>query len=201
MFIIETALFVFPLVVLSSAKFRGHGPMLLWAAVIGTLLKIALAEEVIRHADALGDPRLAFTSRLLATNAYTYGGEPAKAFVTFAWASLSHVTGFVGPAQASEASLHWVADAITLFDPPGALGAPQRFAAGQIQGAAHTARDVHGVPERIAVDFVDWLGHDARHRGRKTISHDDGITTPLAKRTTRGVNRSETLVATKKVIE
>jgi Ni/Fe-hydrogenase subunit HybB-like protein len=33
MFIIETALFVFPLVVLSSAKFRGHGPMLLWASV------------------------------------------------------------------------------------------------------------------------------------------------------------------------
>ncbi|GID32737.1 tetratricopeptide repeat protein [Paractinoplanes brasiliensis] len=48
--------------------------------------QIALVEEVIRHADAIGDPRLAFTSRLLATNAYTYGGEPAKAFVTFAWA-------------------------------------------------------------------------------------------------------------------
>ncbi|MEJ2394110.1 MAG: Ni/Fe-hydrogenase cytochrome b subunit [Candidatus Thiodiazotropha sp.] len=33
MFILETALFVFPLVVLSSAKLRGHGPMLLWASV------------------------------------------------------------------------------------------------------------------------------------------------------------------------
>jgi len=33
MFLIETLLFVFPLVVLSSAKFRGHGPMLLWASV------------------------------------------------------------------------------------------------------------------------------------------------------------------------
>ncbi|MBL7260795.1 tetratricopeptide repeat protein [Paractinoplanes lichenicola] len=48
--------------------------------------QIALVEEVIRHADTAGDPRLAFTARLLATNAYTYGGEPAKAFVTFAWA-------------------------------------------------------------------------------------------------------------------
>jgi Ni/Fe-hydrogenase subunit HybB-like protein len=33
MFLLETALFVFPLLVLSSAKFRGHGPMLLWASV------------------------------------------------------------------------------------------------------------------------------------------------------------------------
>jgi Ni/Fe-hydrogenase subunit HybB-like protein len=33
MFLLETALFVFPLVVLSSAKYRGHGPMLLWASV------------------------------------------------------------------------------------------------------------------------------------------------------------------------
>ncbi len=33
MFLVETVLFVFPLVVLSSAKFRTHGPMLLWASV------------------------------------------------------------------------------------------------------------------------------------------------------------------------
>ncbi|MEJ2460183.1 MAG: Ni/Fe-hydrogenase cytochrome b subunit [Candidatus Thiodiazotropha sp.] len=33
MFLLETALFVFPLVVLSSVRFRGHGPMLLWASV------------------------------------------------------------------------------------------------------------------------------------------------------------------------
>ncbi len=33
MFILETALFVFPLVVLSSTRHRGHGPMLLWASV------------------------------------------------------------------------------------------------------------------------------------------------------------------------
>ncbi|MCY1143925.1 tetratricopeptide repeat protein [Actinoplanes sp. Pm04-4] len=47
--------------------------------------QIALVEEVLRHADTVNDPHLAFTVRLLATNAYTYGGEPAKAFVTFAW--------------------------------------------------------------------------------------------------------------------
>ncbi|MCU7844279.1 MAG: Ni/Fe-hydrogenase cytochrome b subunit [Candidatus Thiodiazotropha sp. (ex Monitilora ramsayi)] len=33
MFLLETALFVFPLAVLSSAKYRGHGPLLLWASV------------------------------------------------------------------------------------------------------------------------------------------------------------------------
>jgi Ni/Fe-hydrogenase subunit HybB-like protein len=33
MFLLETALFVFPLVVLSSAKYRSHGPLLLWASV------------------------------------------------------------------------------------------------------------------------------------------------------------------------
>ncbi|MEW8036603.1 MAG: Ni/Fe-hydrogenase cytochrome b subunit [Candidatus Thiodiazotropha sp.] len=33
MFLLETALFVFPLAVLSSVKYRGHGPLLLWASV------------------------------------------------------------------------------------------------------------------------------------------------------------------------
>ncbi|MCO8277598.1 tetratricopeptide repeat protein [Actinoplanes sp. TRM 88003] len=47
--------------------------------------QIALVEELLRHADTVNDPHLAFTVRLLATNAYIYGGEPAKAFVTFAW--------------------------------------------------------------------------------------------------------------------
>ncbi|WP_127505191.1 tetratricopeptide repeat protein [Actinoplanes solisilvae] len=47
--------------------------------------QIALVEEVLRHADIVDDPQLAFAIRLLATNAYTYGGEPAKAFATFAW--------------------------------------------------------------------------------------------------------------------
>ncbi|WP_250031924.1 tetratricopeptide repeat protein [Paractinoplanes maris] len=48
--------------------------------------QIALTEEVLRHADTTGDPQLAFAVRQLATNSYIYGGEPAKAFVTFAWA-------------------------------------------------------------------------------------------------------------------
>ncbi|HEU4421219.1 MAG TPA: hypothetical protein VFR67_01620, partial [Pilimelia sp.] len=47
--------------------------------------QIAVAEEAIRHADALGDRGLAFDARMLATSAYHRGGEPAKSFVTFSW--------------------------------------------------------------------------------------------------------------------
>lgn len=47
--------------------------------------QIALTEQVLRHVDAAGDPELAFQTRLFATNAYVYGGEPVKAFPTFSW--------------------------------------------------------------------------------------------------------------------
>ena len=47
--------------------------------------QIALFEQLLPHVDAAGDPDLAFTARLWATTAYVYGGEPVKAFVTFAW--------------------------------------------------------------------------------------------------------------------
>ncbi|GAB7047000.1 tetratricopeptide repeat protein [Catenuloplanes indicus] len=47
--------------------------------------RIALTEQVIRHADTAGDPELRFVSRIHATQSYVYGGEPAKAFVTFSW--------------------------------------------------------------------------------------------------------------------
>ena len=47
--------------------------------------QIALIEQILRHVDGAGDPELAFLTRLLGTTAYIYGGEPAKAFVTFSW--------------------------------------------------------------------------------------------------------------------
>lgn len=47
--------------------------------------QIALAEEAIAQADALGEERLRFDARMAATNAYQHGGEPAKGFVTFSW--------------------------------------------------------------------------------------------------------------------
>ncbi|MFI6076697.1 tetratricopeptide repeat protein [Actinoplanes sp. NPDC051343] len=47
--------------------------------------QIAVYDELLRQVDEAGDPDLAFTARLLSTQAYIYGGEPAKAFVTFSW--------------------------------------------------------------------------------------------------------------------
>ena len=47
--------------------------------------KTAVIEEVLRHVEAVGDLELSFTTRILATSAYIYGGEPAKAFPTFSW--------------------------------------------------------------------------------------------------------------------
>jgi tetratricopeptide (TPR) repeat protein len=47
--------------------------------------RTTLTEQVIRHADELHATELRFKARLLATNAYVYGGQPAKSFVTFAW--------------------------------------------------------------------------------------------------------------------
>jgi hypothetical protein len=47
--------------------------------------QIALAEQIMQHSDTTGDDQLRFAARILATTAYTYGGEPAKAFVTFSW--------------------------------------------------------------------------------------------------------------------
>jgi tetratricopeptide (TPR) repeat protein len=47
--------------------------------------QIAVFDELLRQVDEVGDPELAFTARLLGCSAYIYGGEPAKAFVTFSW--------------------------------------------------------------------------------------------------------------------
>jgi tetratricopeptide (TPR) repeat protein len=48
--------------------------------------QIALVDQLLRQVDASGDAELAYATRSVGTTAYVYGGEPAKAFVTFAWA-------------------------------------------------------------------------------------------------------------------
>ena len=47
--------------------------------------QIALVEQVIAHADAQHLTPLAFAARMQATSSYVYGGEPARAIVTFSW--------------------------------------------------------------------------------------------------------------------
>ncbi len=96
------------------------------------------------------------------------------AITTFAWAALSHATGLVGPAEASGASLRFVASAVTFVDPPGILGAPQRLAAQQIRHAARAVERIHRGPERAAARLVDRLGHGARH-GRHAGLHRHAI--------------------------
>ncbi|GAA1608945.1 hypothetical protein [Catellatospora bangladeshensis] len=55
-----------------------------WQAQRGAA-QLALAEEAIAQADALGDDLLRFHARMAATEAYQRGGRPAKGFVTFSW--------------------------------------------------------------------------------------------------------------------
>ncbi|WTF86380.1 hypothetical protein OH732_01830 [Micromonospora globbae] len=47
--------------------------------------QIAALEQLLRRVDAAEDRELAFVTRMQGTTAYTYGGEPAKSFVTFSW--------------------------------------------------------------------------------------------------------------------
>ncbi|MDX1396050.1 MAG: hypothetical protein R3195_16830, partial [Gemmatimonadota bacterium] len=93
------------------------------------------------------------------------------AITTFAWAAVHHVTGVTGPAEASAASLDFVASAVTFVDPPGVLGAPQRFAARQIRQAADAVGRIHRGPERLAAQVVDELGHRHRHGRRGGHRH------------------------------
>jgi tetratricopeptide (TPR) repeat protein len=47
--------------------------------------QIALVEQIVKYADAGRHADLGFAARMLGTNAYLYGGEPGKSFVTFSW--------------------------------------------------------------------------------------------------------------------
>lgn len=47
--------------------------------------QVALAEEAVAQADALGDEQLRFHARMAATEAYQRAGRPAEGFVTFSW--------------------------------------------------------------------------------------------------------------------
>jgi tetratricopeptide (TPR) repeat protein len=47
--------------------------------------QIAAAEQLIAYSDAAGVDDARFAARMLATHAYTHGGEPVKSFGTFGW--------------------------------------------------------------------------------------------------------------------
>ncbi|MFC9969348.1 hypothetical protein ACFVH6_00440 [Spirillospora sp. NPDC127200] len=52
--------------------------------------RTVLVEDALRRAEAAGDDYLAFRVRMELTNAYRYGGEPAKAFATFSRTLADH---------------------------------------------------------------------------------------------------------------
>lgn len=79
--------------------------------------------------------------------------------VTFAWAGAAHLTGLPGPAQASAASMELASGAVTLVEPPGALGIPQRTAARLLRRAGRVGERLHRAPERAAARLLDRLGH------------------------------------------
>jgi tetratricopeptide (TPR) repeat protein len=66
--------------------------------------QIAAVEHVQRHVDAQNIAELQFQTRMLATSAYTYGGEPAKAFVTFSWCLAARDRG---EGDGYDHELHW----------------------------------------------------------------------------------------------
>lgn len=45
-----------------------------------TAARIAVYDQVLRHIDEAGDPELAFSAHIEATDGYVSGGEPARAF-------------------------------------------------------------------------------------------------------------------------
>ena len=79
--------------------------------------QVAAVEELLRHVDANGSERLKYVTRLLATTAYQYGGEPAKAFVTFSWCLAAYDRGEGDPAQDHHLFWYfkWMVSSLTMF--------------------------------------------------------------------------------------
>ncbi len=79
--------------------------------------QIAAVEELVRHADAVGAKELQFAARMRATEAYTFGGEPGKSFVTFSWCLAAHDRGETaqGDAYSLMWQYKWLVNALTKF--------------------------------------------------------------------------------------
>ncbi|MFD0900176.1 hypothetical protein [Actinomadura sediminis] len=79
--------------------------------------RTVLVEDALRRADAAGDEELAFRVRIALTNAYHYGGEPAKAFATFSRTLADHDRdpGRFGAAHSLLWQMKAVVNALTKF--------------------------------------------------------------------------------------
>ncbi len=79
--------------------------------------QIAAVEDVLRHADAQSLRQVQYQARMLGTRAYVYGGEPAKAFVTFAWCLAAYDRAEGDPRFDHSLYWHfkWIVGAMTKF--------------------------------------------------------------------------------------
>ena len=80
--------------------------------------------------DASGSERLKYDTRMLATRAYSYGGEPAKAFVTFSWCLAAHDRGEGVAAPAHSLFWHFKCDGQLADQVPGGAAGPDLRRAG-----------------------------------------------------------------------
>jgi tetratricopeptide (TPR) repeat protein len=80
--------------------------------------QIALVEQVVAHADAQHLADLSFAARMHATTSYVFGGEPARAIVTFSWCLAEfdrEPTTYAGYQHSLLWHFKWVVGALTNF--------------------------------------------------------------------------------------
>ncbi|HEU5472333.1 MAG TPA: hypothetical protein VFV67_16905 [Actinophytocola sp.] len=116
--------------------------------------QIAAVEEIVRHADALGLAPVQFAARMLGTRAYVYGGEPAKAFVTFAWCLAAHDRGEADHRYDHQLYWHfkWIVNALTRFPE---MSLDRTYAVlddmeRRYRAAGHTMNPVHQYRTQVA---------------------------------------------------
>jgi tetratricopeptide (TPR) repeat protein len=119
--------------------------------------QVAAVEHVLRHVDAQNLAELQYQTRMLATTAYTYGGEPAKAFVTFSWCLDAHDRGEGGQDHELYWQFKWMVNAMTRFPeiPLDRTYAVLDDMERRYRVAGHTLNPVHQRRELIARHIGD----------------------------------------------
>jgi tetratricopeptide (TPR) repeat protein len=67
----------------------------------------SLVEEILTHAEAVGEPRLVFDVRMRLIEAFTFGAEPAKAFAPFAACLAEYDRGAIPFSEKDNRALLW----------------------------------------------------------------------------------------------
>ncbi|HEX6352088.1 tetratricopeptide repeat protein [Actinophytocola sp.] len=128
----------------------------------------AAVEDVIRHADAQGFADAQYQARILAVSAYVYGGEPAKAFVPFAWCLATYDRGDADPRFDHNLywAFKWMVSAMTKFPevPLDRTHAVLDDMERRYRVAGHTMNPVHQHRERVARHVGDVAAAAEQYR-------------------------------------